>query len=829
MARNMTNGRVTAAAVLLAVGMAASMASAQVVIREGTTWTIRTDAGALTGIPEPVTAARELVLRDGTSVLTWRQGNQSWASFMTPGMPAYAHPAPNHTTIELTYASFDPLVALPVVAPDLRAGPGNRLFIVQFVIPPLDAMRSDLADAGAVVERYLPHNAYMVTMDPAAVEEVARLPHVRWVGPMHPAYRIEPALRLFALEGAEAALPALHAYSPDLDFEWLERFDRRGDRYPFHILLNRFDTTIKADVVRRIEALGGEVTDNAPDSPTRILTALLDKAQLREVIAFNEVTYVDPWGFGGPDNDIARQIGGATIIAAVNPTPLGNQGFLGQGVRGEVYDTGIRLTHVDFQSPPVLVHGPATVVDSHGTMAYGCVFGTGTANPQGMGLLPRAEGKIFRRYLTTDLNYSGTLSPRFDGVGELVNPNLPWQAVFQTSSVGSNRVLTYTNISSAHDDMIFIHRLLMCQSQSNAGNQNSRPEAWAKNIVAVGGIAHQNTLARTDDTWTSASIGPASDGRVKPDLAHFYDNVFTPTSSSDTAYGTFSGTSSATPLTAGHFGLLFQMWHEGVFSKVWNGSTFQDSGGGPTVFASRCGFPTAKAIMCNTAFRYTWGQGGSNNNITRNVQGWGMADVGAIYAQRDGLFIVDESDILTAGQSTTYEFDVPPGAAAFRATLSFADPAAAPNASIHAVNDLSLKVTAPNGTVYWGNNGLALSNFSTPGGVANTRDNVENVFLANPMTGRWSVEVIATSIVQDGWLATPAVDAAYALVVFGGQFVTPGCPGDWNGDGVVDFNDFLAYINDYNAGLPIADLNGDGVIDFNDLLEFLNRYNTPCP
>jgi len=620
----------------------------------------------------------------------------------------------------------------------------------------------------------------------------------------------------------------LHAYSPDLDFARLDRFDQRGDHYPFHVLLNRPDTQVKADVVRRIEAMGGQVTDDDPTSPFRFLTALLTKAQLREVIGFNEVTYVDPWGRGGTDNDIARQIGGATVIAAVDPTPLGNQGFLGQGVRGEVYDTGIRLTHQDFQSPPVIPHGGTPTSDSHGNMAFGCVFGSGTVNPQGTGLLPRASGKIFRQYLSSELNYAATISPRYAGVGELVNPSLSWQASFQTSSVGSARVLTYTNISSAHDDLVFVHRLLMCQSQANAGNQMSRPEAWAKNMVSVGGIAHQNTLSRTDDTWTSASIGPASDGRIKPEIAHFYDNVFTPTNSSDTAYGTFSGTSSATPLTAGHFGLLFQMWHEGVFSKVWNGSAFQNSGGAASVFHSRCGYPTAKALMFNTAFRYTWGAGGSNNNITRNVQGWGMADVDRLYSERAGLFIVNESDPLAGGQASVYEFDVLPGGVC-RATMAFADPAAAPNATIHAVNDLSLKVTAPSGTVYWGNNGLAAANTSTAGGVANTRDTVEMVLLNNPAAGRWRVEVIATSVVQDGWVGTPAMDAAYGLIVFGGDFVQPGCPGDWNGDGVVDFNDFLAFLNDYNAQLPIADLNGDGVVDFNDFLEFLNRYTTPCP
>lgn len=54
------------------------------------------------------------------------------------------------------------------------------------------------------------------------------------------------------------------------------------------------------------------------------------------------------------------------------------------------------------------------------------------------------------------------------------------------------------------------------------------------------------------------------------------------------------------------------------------------------------------------------------------------------------------------------------------------------------------------------------------------------------------------------------------------------CPADWNCDDVVDFNDFLAFLNDYNASDPRADLNGDSIVDFNDFLEFLNLYNTPC-
>jgi hypothetical protein len=60
-------------------------------------------------------------------------------------------------------------------------------------------------------------------------------------------------------------------------------------------------------------------------------------------------------------------------------------------------------------------------------------------------------------------------------------------------------------------------------------------------------------------------------------------------------------------------------------------------------------------------------------------------------------------------------------------------------------------------------------------------------------------------------------------------------PGDWNDDGAIDFNDLLAFLNDFNLNAPrpqpdaCVDLTGDGAVDFNDLLEYLNRFNTPCP
>jgi hypothetical protein len=99
----------------------------------------------------------------------------------------------------------------------------------------------------------------------------------------------------------------------------------------------------------------------------------------------------------------------------------------------------------------------------------------------------------------------------------------------------------------------------------------------------------------------------------------------------------------------------------------------------------------------------------------------------------------------------------------------------------------------------------------------------------NPdLSERWSIPAQAVNI------GAPAIGQSGTLVIARNgtsvtAYRTTRCLADWNGDGVVDFNDLLEYLNDYNAQNPRADLNADGVVDFNDLLDYINLYNTPCP
>jgi len=270
-------------------------------------------------------------------------------------------------------------------------------------------------------------------------------------------------------------------------------------------------------------------------------------------------------------------------------------------------------------------------------------------------------------------------------------------------------------------------------------------------------VYHYDTLTKTDDAWNyGASIGPASDGRIKPDFCSFYDYILTTTSGSPTAYTTtFGGTSGATPIIAGYFGLFFQMWSDGIF-----GNDVDPSG---TVFDNRPHMTTAKAMMINTADQYPFN--GTTHDKTRMHQGWGMPSVKNLYDLRDNFYIIDESDTLLPFEVATHTVAVEAGSPFLKVTMTYADPAGNPSVQTqHRINDLTLKVTSPSNVVYWGNYGLKTAVWSQPDGNADTKDTVECVFIQNPESGAWTIEVSADEIVEDSHVETPELDADYALV-----------------------------------------------------------------
>jgi Subtilase family len=619
--------------------------------------------------------------------------------------------------LQLKRQRFDPLAGAPEFT-DSPLSAGGKVYIVQFKTQSLTAYRDELERLGATVWNFLPYQAHLVWLEPAAVEVVRALPFVRWVGSYHPEYRVEQFVRANLDSGALAA-----------DQQYNVQVFEKGPGQ-------------KALVAARIAALGGTVTANIPDG--YLVQAALTPDQVRTVAGWNEVIWIDRWFAPELDMNLVRMDGGADFIEGVT-------GFTGQGVSGECMDGNVLKTHQDFQSNPIKIHGTTTGDASHGTSVTGVVFGDGTGDIAGRGLLP--DGKpIFASYLTVGNRYAHT--------GQLMSA--PYRAVFQTNSWGGGLTTDYTSESMQMDDILFDFDIVITQSQSNTGSQLSRPQAWAKNIVSVGGIRHQNTLTTADDNWNGAgSIGPAADGRIKPDLAYWYESIYT--TSSNGAYTQFGGTSAATPITAGYFGLFFQLWHGGIF-------------GNPTannVFGSKPHATTARAFMINTAEQYPFSSG--QDDLSRNKQGWGRANVANLYNLRDKFFWVDETDVLSNLQSVAYPLVVEAGEPAFKATMVYLDLPGTTSASLHRINDLTLKVTAPDGSLYWGNRSMKLGNWTKKNGNPNDKDVIECVFVQNPDAGTWLVEVLADEINVDSHVETGAVDADFGLVVSGTTGIDGGC------------------------------------------------------
>ena len=102
---------------------------------------------------------------------------------------------------------------------------------------------------------------------------------------------------------------------------------------------------------------------------------------------------------------------------------------------------------------------------------------------------------------------------------------------------------------------------------------------------------------------------------------------------------------------------------------------------------------------------------------------------------------------------------------------------------------------------------------------------------ANPNLDHYEVKQILKDIAIDRGASGPDntyghgfVDAWAAVQAA----LDAGCVADFNGDGDVNTNDVLSFLNAWNAGDGSADINGDGDVNTNDVLAFLNLWNAGC-
>jgi subtilisin family serine protease len=660
---------------------------------------------------------------------------------------------------QLSFGSqrFDPTIS-SAYRQGTRTAAGAALRLVQFDDTPCQEWRDSLQQSGYRVIQYYPHNAYLVWGDDSAASATEAMPFVRWQGAVSPDWKLAPDLK-----------------------------GRLGPIDNVQMLV--YDDGNLSNVLAQIEGFGARVLntfDAQPDGALKSVILKVDAGLLAQIHALPQVLWSE---YSGPrpifDDEMSGQIVAGNYNASnVVTAPgyiasIGSLGLTGDGVVWAVTDSGIDYANPelsarivaghDFPGCPVTASQPGNdnASGGHGTHVAGIIAGAGVV----------AGGVDANGY-----HYGIGIAPQADLVA--LNPicvgAVPWppaggwqenskQAILR-NAVGTNNSWTsaegtnigYNATARQHDFMVrdgnfdtptvndqFM--IVFSAGNSGPGASSLTSPKEAKNPIIVAATRNQR-VGSIEDLASFSSRGPAVDGRVLPTIGAPGEQIASTrrvagASQCGTAIGAAplnnyafcSGTSMAAPQVSGTAALLTQWW--------------RDNNGGATPSPAMI-----KALLVNSAVDMS----GVAQAVPNNNEGWGRIQLRNAIGEGRSTERIDQANRLDAvGEVFERSYGVPNGAQPVRITLAWTDAPGAAGANPALVNNLDLVVIA-DGQTYLGN--VLGNGQSTPGGSADNRNPVENVFLPAG-TGAVTVRVIATTLPGDGVPNVgDATDQDFALV-----------------------------------------------------------------
>ncbi|HQR38209.1 MAG TPA: S8 family serine peptidase, partial [Blastocatellia bacterium] len=505
-----------------------------------------------------------------------------------------------------------------------------------------------------------------------------------------------------------------------------------------------------------------------------------------------------PWTPPTPHDERSGQIVAGAIDSGGQLTTPGYMAFLeSRGLTSEppvtidVTDSGFdRGSTTDV--PPELLDGSGASrvvyardftfdndphdISGHGTLNASIAAGlamSGETDPSGysygLGVAPEARigsSRIFRNNGVFDVRafyYTITAPAWRDGARVSSNSWGSPANIYTPDSIEYDAL-----VRDADPDTPGNQQMTVVFSAGNAGpGGHIETPATAKNVISVG--AAEGLRAGTDGCEVGPSAadsafdiaffsagGPVLDGRVKPDLVAPGTHIAGTKSRAEGFNGSgvcaggfpgdsrrftwSSGTSHAAPAVSGAAALLV--------------SYLENARGNVPSPA------LVKAWLLNST-RYLEGAG-AYDDLPSPRQGWGLLDLGRAF---DGAprFVVDQTDVFdSAGQQREYVCAAADAARPVRVTLAWTDAPGDPGTAPE-LNDLDLEVEA-GGVLYRGNH--FARDVSTPGGAADSRNNVEGVWLPAGL-GPMRVRVRARELGGDGIPGNGSPrDQDFALVVY---------------------------------------------------------------
>ena len=670
----------------------------------------------------------------------------------------------------------------------------RQLYLVQLVGPARDEWIDDLTSRGdATIVGFLPSNTFAVFATPQAWDRMNReqgrpTGSIQWAAAYHPAYRIAPDLE-----------PAIARDDKEVDVV-VQVVDHPGARQTAADLKAQASAVLMDDV-----ALRG-LRDVRVRIPARLLTQLAARP---------DVFWIEPCLPKIKMDERQGQImaGNLDATGAQPSAPgylswLGGKGFgstfpFTVDVADDGFDRGSTTdVHQDFKDASgtsrvtyVLNYTTDPAGDGgggHGNVNAAIVGGFNDTQGNsafddpggyqyGLGIAPFARlgaSKIFSNAgAFTSSSYSTLIASAYNN-GARVSSN-SWGL----TGTGAN---LYTTDSRSYDILVRDavsgtagnQEMAIVFAAGNAGSGANTVSApgTAKNVITSGasenwrmtgtdGCAIGNTGAdNAKDIISFSSRGPTSDGRKKPDLM---------------APGTHIQGAASRSANYDGSGVCNQYWPAGQTLYAWSSGTSHSTPGiaGAVALARQWfanqgwGTPSPAMLKAFLGATPTYMTGvGANDTLPSNNQGYGRLNLGRAF---DGAanMRTDQTQVFgAAGQTFTTTGTITSSALPFRVMLAWTDAPGATSGNAW-VNDLDLEVTV-NGTLYRGN--VFSGSGSITGGVADTRNNTEAVFLPAGTTGSFSIAVRATGVNGDGVPGNAdTTDQDFALFVYNGSAGAP--------------------------------------------------------
>ena len=590
---------------------------------------------------------------------------------------------------------------------------------------------------GIEVRAHIPPSGFLIQGHPQAIAAASDLPMVAMVHPLPLAFMVDHHVSDLLSEASELPLDSSPSTAVQMSGWRLADLGTPQDHVRLPGLMGDLDSTASS-----------YLSDYRPIDTGRHL-GILSLADIATVAAEPALSWLSLEPIFSIDNNVA--------IGHMRADDVSNYfvvGLNGSGHSVTVADSGIDRDHGDFdgriQHVESVIWGDTSTEDEHsghGTHVACTVLGNGSRGGYA-GVAPQAT----LRFQAMEDDSSGN----FGGVSmdTLIRKGYEGNSYIHTNSWGMDGYYgEYTTSSedadsrtSQYDQFWSYDGMLVLVSAGNDGPDSDTitPPATAKNIVAVGN--HHNRGGGAPSTLSDGSSrGPTDDGRIKPDVTAPGSWVRSCRSqdADDTSGSTwtsqwyleYSGTSMAAPNAAGASVLIREYLMEVA------------------------GRPSPQGALIKGMLILGAEDTGSRDIPNMN-EGWGRVNLAnSLIPGTDTGVWVDDRNTIRSGQTREYEFNLSRGNTPFKAVLTWSDYPGSTWSSTQLQNNLDMVITAPDGTIYKGND--FANGRSTTGGDADNVNNVEVVLIDQADSGVWSVRI--TDVAHGGQRS----DQPFALAVRG--------------------------------------------------------------